>query len=120
MYGPSLWFACATLNLIAGTFVPSAGIPAPGILPTTVSPTWKVPDCIVISVNFGVQYFVTATPSKNPYNCVSGLHLVTLNCMFLERIIMITSRLTVLSPKDSLSNCSVTTFLVPVLTWSWT
>ena len=64
-----------------------------------------------------MQYGVTATPSKNPYNCVNGLHLVTLNSMFLERIVIITSRLTTLSPRDSLSNCSVTTFLVPFLDW---
>ena len=37
--------------------------------------------------------------------------------MFLERMVMITSRLTTLSPRDSLSKCSVTTFLVPFLTW---
>ena len=85
-------------------------------LPITVSPTWKVPDCIVISISFGVQYCVTLTPSKNPYNCVSGLHLVTLNSTFLERMVMITSRLQLYLQRFFIKLFSYN-FLVPFLVW---
>ena len=32
----------------------------------TVSPTWKVPEVIVISNNFGTNHSLTSTSSKNP------------------------------------------------------
>ena len=35
------------------------------ILPVTVSPTWKVPEFILISSNFGVINALTSTLSKN-------------------------------------------------------
>ena len=85
------------------------------ISPTTVSPTWKVPDVIVISRSLGTQYSVISTPSKNPYILVSGFIFLETNSTFLDLIYGIRSLLTTLSPTDSISNCSVTIVLTPDL-----
>ena len=65
LYGPSLWFNCATLNVITG----NSSILAPNPIwldtPRITSPTSNTPEIISISNNFGTQYFVTSTPSKN-------------------------------------------------------
>ena len=85
------------------------------ISPTTVSPTWKVPDVIVISRSLGTQYSVMSTPSKNPYILVSGFIFLETNSTFLDLMYGIRSLLTTLSPTDSISNDSVTIVLTPDL-----
>ena len=85
------------------------------ISPTIVSPTWKVPDVMVISRSLGTQYSVISTPSKNPYILVSGFIFLETNSTFLDLMYGIRSLLTTLSPTDSISNCSVTMVLTPDL-----
>ena len=117
LYGPPLCWGSATLKIISA-LVPGIDWlprPVPPIVPTTFSPTWKTPDVISISINFGTQYLVTSLPSKNAYIWVSGLILLATNCIFLDLMKRIISLLIVLSPKDSWSNCSTTAVLVPVL-----
>ena len=69
----------------------------------------------MISSNFGTQYFVTSTPSKNAYNCVRGFTFLLTNWIFLDLIKEIRSLLKVLSPWEVRSNCSVIATLTPVL-----
>ena len=117
MYGPPLWFGWATLKTISALLpgVDWLPRPTPPIVPTTVSPTWNTPDDISISSSFGTQYLLTSCPSKNGYNLVNGLTLLETNWIFLDLKKVIKSLLTVLSPIDSLSNCSTIAVLVPVL-----
>ena len=70
---------------------------------------------MVISSNLGVQYLVTFTPSKKAKHLVSGFNPVDKNCIFLERIKFIRSRLITLSPWEVLSNCSSMNNCVPCL-----
>ena len=115
-YGPSLWFDCATLNVIDGeVFVVSSSSPVVWIDPSTVSPISNTPFDIDISINLGTQYFVTSTPSKNAYILVKGFILLETNWMFLDLILATSSLLTTLSPVEVLSNSSVTTVLMPFL-----
>ena len=70
------------------------------IVPVTVSPTWKAPDCISISISFGTQYLVTFTPSKNANIFAYGKNPFPSKAMFLDLIVGIIAVLIVLSPRD--------------------
>ena len=112
-----MWLDCATRNdiLVVPSIIWLGPNPVWFKVPTTVSPTSKVPEIAAISSNFGIQYLVTSTPSKNAYTCVSGFNLVATNWILRDLINVIRSLLTTLSPREVLSNCEVTTVLVPVL-----
>ena len=84
-------------------------------VPTTVSPTSKVPEIISISKSFGTQYLVTSIPSKKAKTWVSGFNFLATNWMLRDLINGTISRLTTLSPTEVLSNCWVTALLVPDL-----
>ena len=115
-YGPSLWFDWAVLNVILASVFPVFwSNPVLFILPVTVSPTVNDPEIILISRSFGTQNLVTSSPSKNAYILVKGFILLETNSIFLDLMNGIMSLLTILSPTDSLSNCSVTIVLVPFL-----
>ena len=87
LYGPSLWFNCATLNNILGdVFLVSSSKPVLCKTPSTSSPTSNTPLVIEISKSFGTQNLDTSTPSKNAYTLVSGLSLFDANCTFLDLI----------------------------------
>ena len=70
---------------------------------------------MVTSKSLGKVNLATSSPSKNGNNCVLGFTFVTINSIFLERIIGIFWRLTTLSPRDSESILSTTLVVNPVL-----
>ena len=70
------------------------------IVPVTVSPTWKAPDIISISISFGTQYLVTLTPSKNANNLACGKNPLPSKATFLDLIVGTIAVLIVLSPRD--------------------
>ena len=118
LYGPSLWFDCATLNWISAILSLVIWLnPVLFILPFTVSPTWNDPEVIVISSNLGTQNLVTFCPSMNPYNWVKGLTFLAVNSIFLDLIYGTRSLLTTLSPTEVSSNVSCTIVLSPDLCW---
>ena len=69
----------------------------------------------MISNNFGTQYLVTLTPSKNANNLDCGKNPFPSKATFLDLIVGIISVLIVLSPRDVWSNCSVINCLEPSL-----
>ena len=64
LYAPNLWFGCAALNEIEAAF-PFVAVCQSSEIPVIVSPTWKTPCSIDISINLGVTYLLTSWPSKN-------------------------------------------------------
>ena len=72
---------------------------------------------MVTSKSLGKQNLATDSPSKNGNNWVLGFAFVTINSIFLERIVGIFWRLTTLSPRDSESILSTTLVASPVLDW---
>ena len=91
LYEPYLWFDLATLNVPTSL---ALALSLEGILTSTVSPTWNVPEIMLISINFGIAYFDISTPAKNGYNRVNGLLFLEVNSIFLLLINGITSVLT--------------------------
>ena len=83
--------------------------------PLITSPTWNEPEVILISRSFGTQKRVTSSPSKNEYILVRGFILLETNSTFLALQNGTRSLLTVLSPTEVLSQCSVITVLDPCL-----
>ena len=82
MYGPSLWFAWASLNLISGFAVVFWFVRS---LPTTVSPTWKDPWTGVTSSSLGTVRDLLSDISvleKKLKKFVDGFNLAALNSIF--------------------------------------